>query len=399
MIVKFLRFLSGTIRFSAENGSHERLLTACAKEGISLFDVKATETGFCAQCLLFEFPDVKKFAERFGVSIKDVKERGTMRHLRKHKLRFFLPLGIAIVIGLLFFSQAFLWTVDVTGNKTVSAAAVQRVLEEEGLNKMCYLPSCDFRLIREKALLKLPQLSFMTINRYGSRLEVIVAERTVHDPVRSDEPCDVVSKYDAVIRSMDVYEGKETTGVGYTVTEGEILVHGHYQTKKGDILLVHADAKVIAEVRFSKTISIDLQDLRKEYMGEQQTALYTYLFDLKIPLSFIGRPDETYEETVERTAATLFDKEFPFGLEQHTYRTYRLTDEKTARKNAEEKLRRAFSQYEAQMLSDHAILSRHEEFIKQGTTLYLKTDYVTECDIAVQKEVTLQEFTDPSEIS
>ncbi|MCI5925117.1 MAG: sporulation protein YqfD [Oscillospiraceae bacterium] len=399
MIGRILRFAKGTISFSAENGSPERLIARCGKEELVLFDISATETGISARCLLREFSRIEELAQEYGVTVKKEREKGLPRILRRHKLRFMLPCMLLIVLLLLLFSQSFLWTIDVRGNRILTDEAILSVLEEEGLTQMTFLPNADLRMVCEEVMLKLPQLSFITLNRYGSRVEAIVAERELAPQIRSDEPCDIVAAADGVIRAVEVYEGEETTGPGYAVQQGEILVHGHYQTKKGQEMLVHAEAKIIAEVFFEKTIFIDLDEVAKQETREVTKRRFFYCFGLKIPLSFPNEPEGNYEEEWTESPLTFFQKTFPIGITTCTKRYYTEIDKKTAKKNGEEILRRAFSQYEVQELSDCAILAREERFSSRQGILSMTVQYTAEKDIAKQAEVTMQEFTASPESS
>lgn len=399
MIGRILRFVKGTISFSAENGSPERLITRCGKEELTLFDISATETGISARCLLREFSQIEKLAQEYGVTVKKEHEKGLPRILRRHKLRFMLPCMLLLILLLLVFSQSFLWTIEVRGNRILTDEAILSILEEEGLTRMTFLPNTDLRMVCEEVMLKLPQLSFITLNRYGSRIEAIVAERELAPQIRSDEPCDIVAAEDGVVRAIEVYEGKGTTGPGYAVQKGEILVHGHYQTKKGQEMLVHAEAKIIAEIFFEKTVSIDLNEVAKQETGEVTSRSFFYCFGLKIPLSFPNEPEGDYEEEWTESPLTLFQKTFPIGVATCTKRYYTQADEKTAKENGEAILRRAFSQYEVQELSDCAILAREERFSSKQGILSMTVQYTVERDIAKQDKVTMQEFTASQESS
>ena len=103
MIGRILRFAKGTISFSAENGSPERLIARCGKEELVLFDISATETGISARCLLREFSRIEELAQEYGVTVKKEREKGLPRILRQHKLRFMLPCMLLIVLLLLLF--------------------------------------------------------------------------------------------------------------------------------------------------------------------------------------------------------------------------------------------------------------------------------------------------------
>lgn len=112
-----------------------------------------------------------------------------------------------------------------------------------------------------------------------------------------------------------------------------------------------------------------------------------------MPLSARKRQNALYEETITERPLRLFGKEFPFGTVTSHKQYYRLMDEETAQKSGEEQLRRAFLQYEAEKLSDSAILSREEHFSKKGSVLSLTVRYTAERNIAQTVPVTMREFT------
>ena len=393
MIEKFFYFLKGTVSFTAENGFPERMITQCGREELNVFDVSATDTGIEARCFLHDFTKIKLLSQKYGVTIKKGKQNGFPVVLRRYKYRFMIPGMLLLILLLLLFSQSFLWTIEIRGNRTLSDNAILAVLNEEGLTQMTFLPNLDLRMVCEEVMLKLPQLSFITLNRYGSRVEAVVAERNLAPQIQSNEPCDIVAAEDGVIRSIEVYNGEETTASGYAVQKGEILVHGHYQTKKGQERLVHADAKIIAEIFFEKTISIDLEEVAKQETGEITNRSFFYFFGIKIPLSFPNEPTGTYKEEWKEQPFELCGKTFPFGTATLTKRYYTNTDEATAKENGEAILRRAFTQYEIEELSDCAILSRETNISVNNNVLSMTIQYTAERDIAQQAAITLQEFT------
>lgn len=97
-------------------------------------------------------------------------------------------------------------------------------------------------------------------------------------------------------------------------------------------MLVHAEAKIIAEVFFEKTISIDLDEVAKQETGEVTKRRFFYCFGLKIPLSFPNEPEGNYEEEWTESPLTFFQKTFPIGITTCTKRYYTEIDKKTAKK-------------------------------------------------------------------
>lgn len=389
MIVnRLVRYLGGNVKFEAKNGFGERLINLCANNNIGLWDLHKSEEGFTANCLAKDYREIKKLSKRVNVEVKICQKRGFVFQAGKYRKRWGLFVGGVLFFAFIFLSQCFVWEIDVTGNEKVADHVILAELEELGVHKLSFIPSIDFRQKKQEALLRLPQLSWLTINKNGCRLTVDVTERQVPPVIRdTTAPCDVVAARTGQIKYMEIYNGVAATGLNYTVNEGDVIVSGTYVTKFGDTVKVHADAKVIAEVQFEKSISLDIDQLAKEYTGKTRTRYYFSLFSLKIPL-FIATPvGGDYDVNGEEHSLVLFGQELPLGIYSMHYRFYEKKEAAISMEEARAVLQDSFSQYEATDLKDMAIIDRKTDEVLKDGILTMTVHYTAEENIAKQVEI------------
>lgn len=384
---RLIRYVTGSVTFEAQNGFCERLINLCAAQNILLWDFHKTDEGFRAVCRSKHYKTVCEFAERVNVEVTLIRQKGFFHKAAKYKRRWGLFLGIALFLSFLFLSQCYVWEIEVTGNQTVPTSVILNELESIGIKKFGFIPGMDFSLKKQEALLQLPQLSWLAINRNGCRLTVSVTERKLPPAIRDNEPCHIIASQTGQIRYMEVYSGQKQIKENYTVQKGEIIVSGKYMDKLGNWITVHADAKVIAEVQFEKTLSLDLDQLAKEYTGQEKTRYYLNLFSFKLPLFLAFPMQGDYDAVYQSNPISLFGQELPLGLDAVHYRFYEKKAEAVTQDEAREILENSFRQYEAAELKGAAILSREVSTSESGGVFSMTVSYIAEQDIAQKAEI------------
>lgn len=382
MLNKLLRFFAGNCRFSAENGLVERLLNHCAEEKILLWKLEKTPEGFRASCLKRNYPAVLELGRRVNVEVGLVEEKGLPQLIARYRFRVGILAGILFLLGFLLVSQYFVWDIQVVGNSTVRTEVILEELSELGVERFAFIPELDFLRKRDEALLQIPQLAWMSITRTGSRLTVYVTERTYPPKLDTEEPCDIVASRTGQIHYMEVYNGTEVRKVNDTVIQGDVLVSGIQVTKNGNTAQVHSSAKIIAEVQFEKTLSLDLAQYSKVYTGKEKTRYYLELFSLRIPLYLAASVEGEYDLSASLNLLRLFGKEFPIGIGSLHYRFYEKQSGELSLEEGRKILREQFAQYEALELADTAILGRDIAEVVRGGVLSMTVQYLAEEDIA-----------------
>ena len=176
--------------------------------------------------------------------------------------------------------------------------------------------------------------------------------------------------------------GTEVRKVNDTVIQGDVLVSGIQVTKNGNTAQVHSSAKIIAEVQFEKTLSLDLAQYSKVYTGKEKTRYYLELFSLRIPLYLAAPVEGEYDLSASLNLLRLFGKEFPIGIGSLHYRFYEKQSGELSLEEGRKILREQFAQYEALELADTAILGRDIAEVVRGGVLSMTVQYLAEEDIA-----------------
>lgn len=386
IINSLIRYFSGSVTFQAENGFPERLINLCAESGISLWDFKRTDVGFQAVCRAGDYKRIKQFSKRVNVDVSLRGKKGFFFQAGKYRKRWGLFAGLAASLLFLFVSQCFVWEIEVAGNERVSSQQILSELEALGVRRFAFIPNIDFRMKKQEALLAMPQLSWLVINQNGCRLRVEVAERQIPPLIKEDDPCDIVAARTGQIKYMDVYAGERQVGVNYTVREGEVIVRGVYQLESGQTIVSHAAAKVIAEVQFDKSLSLDMEQLSKDYTGRTKTRFCLDLFSLRLPLYLASPVPGSYDITGQSHHIRLGGKELPIGLYSLHYRFYEKKPDAISIEEARQVLTDSFQQYEAQ-LKGTVILDRKSIETLQDGVLTRKVSYLAEQDIARESPV------------
>lgn len=384
---KLLRYCCGYVHFEVEDAFCERLINSCADNNVELNEIEKTEEGFEAEVISLDYAKVLKFAEKFNMKIHILDRAGIAVTALKLKKRWGIMLGVVLFFGALLFSQNYIWDVQVRGNTKVSTREILLELEKIGIKKWSYIPTLDFREKKQLALLRLPELSWISLNISGCRINVTVAERTPPPPIAETEPCDVIAAKTGQIRHMEVYGGVAVKKRNHTVTEGEIIVSGTHVNKKGVTNLMHSDAKVIAEVLFDKEISVDLEQVSKEYTGEVKQRSYLSLLSVEMPL-FISSRLKGYSDFVETEKPVKFLwLDTPMMIRTREYSFYRKKVDPLSFEQAVKVLEDAFKQYELAELSDSAILSREVSTEQKEGAVTMKVVYIAEQDIAKKRAI------------
>lgn len=399
MFINFLiRYFKGNIRFKAYNGFGERLINLCAQNNIELWAFEKTEDGFIATVTSKSFKKVVSLAKKSNVEIGLVSKTGFWFQAGKYKKRWGLMLGVVAFFVFLFTMQNMVLKIEITGNETVKNSVIEAELSELGVRKLAFIPNLDLRQKKQQAMLRLPQLSWLTINRQGSTLFVHVTERKLKPEIEEKTPCDIVASKTGMIVYMEVYSGTKIVSEKHTVTKGEVIVSsavnlqtGTEKEQKGTPVYVHADAKVIAQTQFQKNLSVDIKQLSKAYTGKKATRRYLSVFSLKLPLFVATKQSGLYDVCATEKPVYIFGIKTPFSLYSLEYKFYEEKPENLTLEEARRIINQAFEKYQATDLRDVAILSKTPHESRSNGVLTIKMDYIAEENIAVKKAVSSQE--------
>ena len=128
-----LRSLWASVRFTAQNGSPEELLSAAAQRGLHLDHILPCPGGFMASCAAWQYRPLSRLARHRRVRLHIQKRRGLFFILRPLLRRSGLWLGAAIFIPLVFWSQGLVSSVHYGSLTAGQQARAQVLLRQSGL--------------------------------------------------------------------------------------------------------------------------------------------------------------------------------------------------------------------------------------------------------------------------
>lgn len=211
----------------------ERLLNLCAQHRLTFWGVVLED----ANTVLFQIrPNslrrLKVLGERIGCTIEVEDCRGLVFFLGRFRRRYAFLVGLVCSLLAVSLLSGVVLTVQVTGNETVSDARILGELRRLGLRPGVYGPSLELRQLSQQALLSLDGLSWLTVNLYGTRAEVIVREAVPPPEVVDETGCyDVVARADGVVTEVEALEGEAMVEEGDVVLTGDVLISGTVHMK------------------------------------------------------------------------------------------------------------------------------------------------------------------------
>ena len=328
-----INFLRGSVLFTVTGAFPERFLNLCAQAGVGFWDLEWLDPHTLR--LRVSRRDARRagpLAEKVLCEARARRHLGFPYFLAGFRKRYALLLGLALSLAAVCLLSRFVLTIEVSGNETVSTAAILTELSRQGVRVGAYGPGLDVRRISQESLLRLDGLAWMSINLHGTRAEVLVREKLPEPEVRDEStPANVVAQADGVILDLEVLDGQAAFREGEAVLRGEVVISGtidlrepEYSAVDAGQRLVHARGNVWARTYRTLTAQIPLEAQVKRYTGEKE--IQWSLLALCRTVNFFGKGgvfSEGYDKIVETHPLTLpGGRVMPLALRRTEYRAY-----------------------------------------------------------------------------
>ncbi len=282
-----LGFWQGRLEIEAKGGQLEQFINLLHRDRIAPRNLRRAEDG----TLYFTLPkkDFRRLrapAFKTGTRLHILKKRGLFTVLRPFRKRWGLVVGLALFLGLIFYSAGFIWRVEVIGCEKTSYTQVAAELEELGLYIGCSR-KIDVGVIENRYLMGNEKLSWMSINIKGTTAYVEVREKGIHPQVEDRSvPTNIYATRDGVIVSIADYGGTRQVQVGEPVIAGDLLVSGDRTDKYGVRRLSHCIAAVYASTQRETVVSVPLTEDLRIKNGKKRCFFEISCGKLKFPLYF-----------------------------------------------------------------------------------------------------------------
>ncbi len=393
---RLMNFLRGAAVLRLTGLYPERLINLCAQRGVEFWALEwLDEHTIRLTARRSSLSLLYRLAEKAGCEAAVEDRRGLPDFLLRFRARYAFLVGLTLSLCAVGILSRFVLTIQVSGNETVPTAVILSQLRRLGVRPGVYGPGLDRKQLAQEALLGLEELSWMGLNLYGTRLEVIVRE-AVDPPDRLDEEgwYDVVSEADGIVTHMETELGDAAVKEGDTVLAGEVLISGtvtleppKYSDLPKRYYQTHARGRIWARTWRSLTAEIPLEAAVKEYTGEEQTVWFLSCFQRRIEIfknSSISQP--FYDKITTVRQVRLPDQTpLPLLFGRDTLRAYEpaaaAVDPEAARQLLEDRLSARLEE----LVGEDGSISR-QEFSAREENGMLRVTVLAECTEEIGRE-------------
>lgn len=372
------RFLTGYIETEISGDVAETAINLCAKNGITLWNVKRRDKKLRAKMTVRDLRFMPSVLKKSGIRIHILNKYGFPFVAARYKRRWGIPVGAIIFFCFLEIMSHFIWTVEVNGNGNVPAYVITEACAEMGIREGTPKSAIDPQSAKQKLLLKLDSLAWASFNIEGCRLTVDVTE-AIQKAEDNSVPTNLKASHDGVITKIDITSGNCVVKVGDTVGKGDLLVSGAIE-RENSTRFVHSSGSITA--RIEKEIKVEAYYEQEITVRTEKTRRKSVLsvFGIKIPL-FLGKENYEYESSLKVKQAEFYGQKLPLRLytgyfEETGRKTVKYT-EKELKNQLETLLKEAA---EVENLSDFEVKNREYDEINGG--ICLKALVSAESDIA-----------------
>lgn len=399
-------FLRGTITLVVTGAEPERFLNNCARANLPFWAVDRRDPYTLSLIVPRRSrPEAQRIAARVQCDIEEESRFGLPFFLIRFRKRYALLVGLGLFLLTMATFSRFILVIDVEGNQTITEAEILSVLRQHGVRPGVYGPSINQRELANQMLLAMDDLSFFSLNRYGTRAEVIVRERLPKpDLIPVHQYANIISTATGIITQLDLYEGQALCKKGDTVTEGELLISGLVDIEEA--AYSNADLGTALHRARGNIYARTWRTLKAEIPLAAETKIYTGKEESRLSLNLLGSRMKFYRNggisfsrydkiTTTKTCRLSDGSILPFSLTKETYREYEPKEQGLDQDAAEAMLK---EELERELLacigSEGQVLRR--DYVTRLVSGNLELTLLAECTEQIGKTVPIETSGEPS---
>ena len=392
MLLKFFRYIKGYVGFTASGKFPERFLNAAAVNKLNLWDAYPSKGKITAKMAASDYKRARPIAKRAGLKLKINDKRGFPFFVKKHTSRIGLPIGAMLGTVLLIVLSQFIWTVDITGAKTVSDSKIREVLAENGVYPGSFKWTIDVLDSQRAVQMELDELSWVSINNLGCKSTADVREKSEKSEVpKSQSPCNIKADSDGVITKIIAENGFSAVEEGSGVKQGDLLVSGVLPTGQDSIRFVRAEAEVYADVNSKIELKIpkhyDYYSVNENKTNRNE--LNFLWLNIPASLNFTVYPQSVSTQNRVNLAAN--GNALPLGITTQTTRELHNTSVTLNREKTQQAFEKAMLLYEVFENPSATVKSRDIKITEDESAYSLTCGYTFNRNIAQSVEFNVTE--------
>ncbi len=377
------------ISISAIGAYIEEFLSDFMKSGMKAYEIRNNNGMIHMKVRRSDYKRIALLARNHKVRVRVEQKNRLFLNLDKSGNYFGILVGIFISLLMIIVSGKYIWKINVYGSDKVSEQQILKSIADSGIYIGAYSETINTDSAELSAKLDLSELSWINIEINGSRADVFINEgESIETPeISIKTPCNVVAGRDGVIVETQVYSGTLIYNVGSGVSEGNILISGVVNDGADNLIITHANGKIIAE--FTETVQFrqefitieKIQNSAEEYEKE------LLFFGTVIPLTakIENTNNKICDEYIKKVIISGF--EMPWSIKTNIYNSYEEIEVTRTIDDVNRLLQQRLELYCQNFLSDYEVLDIKENLLYDEKGITMTADIKLKGDIAVQQEI------------
>lgn len=377
----------GKVIFTAIGAYCEQFIDELMHDRIKIGNIRNEKGMIYAEADRADYLRIAKISRKYGVRVRVYRRKGAYFKLRRLKKRPGLLIGAFVSVCMVLTLRLFVWHIDIHGNSEITDDQMLLMLEGYGFTAGAVANDTDALNAERNIMMSTDNISWINIEVNGSRADVYMHERGVPDIADSDisTPCNIVASRTGVIADTSVNSGKLMYEKGSGVAKGSVIVSG-VVSSGNTVILVHSDAKIIAE--FTEKPEFSMKYTTYEKVPEGETFTHKQLMLLGMVFSKDALPDTSDTLCAESTEElSLFGIKLPVKIKTDVFTKYREVPVTRKRADVERILESRLEMYKFNFLKDYEILDVQKELVDDGDGMTLKAEIKLRGEIGVKQSI------------
>ena len=390
-IAKAVQYLFGYIDFEVGGAEPESFMSAAMHANVDLWAVRKIDAcTLRARSRAINLKTIRELCAQTGNSLRLIRSSGFPVAARRYKNRFGFIAGVILFLALISYLSSFVWRIDISGDYTsVQKSQILAILAQNGCSVGSSVASQDEQALKY-AIMRGTTVGGVTVNFRGT-VALIDVDNSVQKPnvLSRTYHCNIIAKEDGIITDIIAYNGVAEVEEGQSVRKGQLLVNGVYDSKIMGARLVHAHAKVEAQVLKTLSTEVSYKQSTRLYTGSRSSYSYVQILGKKIPLTFnTESPYEDYITDVRYTPLVIGDDfELPVVWGQYIYSEVQSFDVMLTYEQALQRARAELDEMERVQMREAKIQDKIERITETDTGVKVEYVYSVIEDIGVEQEI------------
>ena len=328
-MISFIRWIIGFVSFRFEGGFADGFINECYSLGEPVRNIARYGGALTGKCPASHYLTLCRIARRHGGRLKITKKSGVIFPFLKIKNRLGLFVGAVVFAVLISFLCGFVWNIELVGNSRISDSEISDFLSQNGLSRGAYWDNVEKEKIENLMMASFDDCAWVHINELGTTARVEINETKKKPRVADNKGFfNLRAAEDGLIVKATVYDGWAAAKVGDSVTKGDLLISGVYDSekKKGN-QFAHARGEYIAQVGVPFELVVSRGQKYKSYTRTDEYKTFLF-FGLKLPLYIGAKNTNSADVSSNAEYIKINGNEIPVGIETVTAERY-VEEEKT----------------------------------------------------------------------